>query len=641
MAISKIALNVGTGIDGRNGSESPWLRLENLRPRGGRLEATQGWSALFSKDDKWTSGVAAPAFPQSLSYVIGGFTATLTNRFLLGVFDLGDYFIAINLNGTYSTSGIAGTGVYSGLWAEAVNKTTGDIDRVFYNFNDANVAADAIDPKNAVCIKSGRRIFVSGGTYTYCVWIDEPPPTGKFDPASGTIAGVSGATKIRRMTWGSGVAGIAFSYFTNMAGTVMEIWRDRLWFAGHDGREYRLTLQLTPEQFIRVREPAQRDSGTLKLTPSSLSWSDAGDMFSAAYTQFEALSNTGKIVAMKAHNDYLFIFTESDIWMLSGNDETDFSVTKIASGIGCDGKWSCCDTPYGVVFTHKNRVYAVGYDTSSGASVVELTDPIAHLLRPSTGGTLNIVKDSRVVYSAEQDTVFIGCMGNEVLDLSRGSTGGNLLAFDFGEKGWFTMLAPRDGLWLAPFICESNGAVYAVFNYSDYSPASFVASMNFYPSTSQTISISTFTVRAQPLALTRRLGGNQQEDVRVQSVLALFDDIAFNTIGAPEDLNINPPRIRVFDKTMTTIETGFASNGYINKDISKKLAWSSVDGSSYDFGNWSDLVWTETDTARGLVPVSVVDNGVQIEVTHTNLASQMKMSGLSVQVETRGPQEWR
>ena len=183
------------------------------------------------------------------------------------------------------------------------------------------------------------------------------------------------------VAWRAGVDADNWPYVSGaFGGRVMCAHLNRIFYAGFDENQLIHYDAAIMEDQTAVAGAAidEDDRTTAYLTKQSIIWTDPLDPFAIRFPNMAMLGTHYNIVALASWRDVLFIFTESDVWLMSGQYEEEFTFRRVVAGVGCADKNTVAVTPEGVFFAHSSGVYV-----TDGTRVEEISQPIEFLFDPS------------------------------------------------------------------------------------------------------------------------------------------------------------------------------------------------------------------------------------------------------------------
>jgi hypothetical protein len=247
--------------------------------------------------------------------------------------------------------------------------------------------------------------------------------------------------------WTSGVDAENWPYLTgDVSGRVLCAHLDRIFMAGfNDNQVVGFDGTIPPEQTIVAGLTVSDDS--LFVNRQTLAWTDPANPRAVRFPNWLKVGTAHAITALVSWRDRLFIFTDNDLWVLTGMLEEEFVLRPIATGIGCSGKQAVCVAPEGVFFAHSSGIYA-----TDGGAVERISDPIEHLFEtgyflPSTAYTTEI-NDVGAPLQFEREwgqAAYIGRQREVWFPVARRQTGHHhyALVYRISKRAWWVASADR------------------------------------------------------------------------------------------------------------------------------------------------------------------------------------------------------
>lgn len=330
------------GIDGRAVSDSPWELLVNVFP------CVDGWRSFGGWRRCSTGTPVAQRFLATSAFYDGHEESLLRMGLDEATRDL--YF-------------------------EAVDRR-GDV-RMHVTVNSGLEPVETIDKYDSAALSG--RVFLSGDGRTFCVSsLDgDPADLQRTSPVGGDYS--LGGLMVSAVNFRAGVNAVNWGYIEGHFGApVVESHKQVIWYAGFTPRHVSFTSELTEEQRYLAPDLVE-NSTTIRLNAQCLAYTDVGDPFAIGLANFEQLPTKYPIKALVSWKDTLYALTTGDVWAISGNDVNTIAFRCVAEGVGCEGPYSACATPMGVVFGDANGLYLC-----DGETVKSLTSTIEHLFTETT-----------------------------------------------------------------------------------------------------------------------------------------------------------------------------------------------------------------------------------------------------------------
>jgi len=395
-----------SGIDGRAISESPWELLLNIFPMPDGWRSFGGWRRCSTGSPAVQKFMGAGAFYDGHGEGLLRFGLDETNRLF--------YLETCNGRGNVKMHGYVAPGV------EPV---------------------EHID-KYAMAALNGRVFFTADGRTLYVTAI-QGVDNDDIIPMTPEGGDEYGGLSFALTDFVDGVNAVNWGYINDDFGApVLESHGQRLFFGGFTSRIVSFSQELTDDQRFLLKDLVVT-STSVRLNAQCIVFTDADNPFAIGLANFIQIGTKYPIKAMVSWKETLVIFTEGDVWTLTGTDNATFDLNRISEGVGCQDAYSACATPYGVVFGDRNGIHLC-----DGQSVKSLSSTIEHLFSEQTpiadsfsGAGLiptHLAKDwGGFGYVASREEVWIPVSSSGALDSNQ-----YLLVFSFRTGTWTMLTSP-------------------------------------------------------------------------------------------------------------------------------------------------------------------------------------------------------
>jgi hypothetical protein len=335
-----------TGMDARSDSDNPWELLVNIAPTPTGWEQRPG-SAVIHKPG-----------------------ATTTVRFrCANVFRFKDFLLCAAIGITdedYQYLLIVDTQgrvLHASISADAPGISTQDI--------------EGESPWG--CASFGKRMFFSNSSGGG-VGVIAGDKTGIYNPTALAMAQLENFY-YGTVQWRAGTDSDNWPYVSGQfSGRILCSHLNRIFYAGFDeGQKVIYDQEVPANQTAVDGANVDADNRTIcYLGKQSIVWTDPLDPFAIRFPNMRQLGTHYEITALASWNGQLFVFTENDVWAMSGQYDEEFSFRQVVSGVGCASKGSFAVAPEGVLFAHSSGIYI-----TDGSRTEKLSEPIEFLFDPS------------------------------------------------------------------------------------------------------------------------------------------------------------------------------------------------------------------------------------------------------------------
>jgi len=205
--------------------------------------------------------------------------------------------------------------------------------------------------------------------------------------------------------------------------------------------------------------------------PNRIWWSDINiSQFDLDYWWID-LPGENPITAVKTYQNSLYIFTETEIYSLTGTppvfaidpdnpdvrlDTGSLTLRKIASGVGCINNHTMVDTPYGLIFLSRKGVYLL----TPGGQLKELS----YLIRDLFENDDYDFDNARSTF--HQDKYYLAFDSGD--SSMSNYTNDRILIYDFSKNVWLMDKYPAGGMLFdsvdGEFYIGSSGS-YKIYKY--------------------------------------------------------------------------------------------------------------------------------------------------------------------------------
>lgn len=190
--------------------------------------------------------------------------------------------------------------------------------------------------------------------------------SGAPDISSISLA-IDGSIGLYEVAWREGIGAGAWPYLSGPMGSpIAASHMGRMFYAGfrdNTGLLFHRTVSEAERQSLLLWGlPVVTGSSLVNIGSRVLVWTDPTDPHAVSLANFREVLSRKSITALASWKNRLLIFTEDETWVLEGNREEDFTLRRIADGIGAQHHECVVVTADGVIFGHATGVFATDGD---------------------------------------------------------------------------------------------------------------------------------------------------------------------------------------------------------------------------------------------------------------------------------------